>query len=53
MNYGKDDHQMWTYSEAEEIQKQANARGHAFGCECSDCTRTKKMELLLRTVRTE
>ncbi len=51
MNYGKDDHEMWTVAEAEEIERQANQRGHEFGCECRECARTKKLELLLRDVK--
>lgn len=51
MYYGKDDEEMWSVAEAAEIRKQANKRGHAFSCECSECTRTKKLELLLRDVK--
>lgn len=51
MNYGKDDHEMWTMTEAEEIQRQANRRGHSFDCECSECKRTNKLEVLLRDAR--
>jgi hypothetical protein len=48
MNYGKDDHEMWTMAEAEEIERQANQRGHEFSCECAACRRTKQLERLLR-----
>lgn len=51
MKYGSEDAEMWTYSEAEQIRKEANSRGHEFSCECSECSRTKKIELLLRDVR--
>lgn len=50
MNWGKDDSEMWSIAEADEIRKQANQRGHQFSCECAECSRTKKLELLLRDV---
>lgn len=51
MKYGKDDPEMWTVAESEEIRRQANRRGHTFSCECEECSRTKKLELLLRQVK--
>lgn len=48
MNYGKDDPEMWSVAESDEIRRQATLRGHEFDCECSACTRTKKLEILLR-----
>lgn len=49
--YGRDDEQMWTGTEAEEIEHEANKRQHRFDCECPECARTKKMLILLRNVR--
>jgi hypothetical protein len=51
MLYGKDDHPMWTLTEADNIQRAARERGHQFSCECPECQRTKKIEVLLRRVR--
>ena len=47
MNWGKDDCEMYTMAEAEEIEYAANRRGHRFECECQQCSRTKALAKLI------